>query len=367
MYPGKSIKQPRWIAFLLALVLAFGIASIPSGGAIALPEVGAPEDMGAWEPIPMASPSARTQSVHTVLLPNGKVLSANGSSFRSTIVKEENSNDFTFIEGVDVTKDDVVDNSTLLDPDTGKIVRVSSPPAMQYEQTNDLFCSGHVHLADGNVLFVSGTGRYYPGGSFTGNRQLNLYDWKSNTWSALPLMRDGRWYPTLVPLADGKIVIFSGLKVDDPGQINPSLEIYDPKAKKLHYIDLTKVKDSPFNTRLDGADPYDTIDLYPRVFPLADGRLFITGDEAGIGGVLVPHTSKKSYFMSVLEEDGELSVRFEAGPERFEPSKAYGTALQVPNSEDVLLLGGITARRLSRRQKVSRAMCPAPRDAGKIH
>ena len=68
----------------------------------------------------------------------------------------------------------------------------------------------------------------------------------------------------------------------------------------------------------------------------------ITGDEAGIAGVLVSHASKKSYLMSIHEDaEGEFSVSFEVGPQRGEPSKAYGTALQVPNSEDVLLFGGI--------------------------
>ena len=67
----------------------------------------------------------------------------------------------------------------------------------------------------------------------------------------------------------------------------------------------------------------------------------ITGDEAGIANVLVPHTSKKSYLMSIHEDNGKLSVSFEVGPQRKETSKAYGTALQVPNSEDVLLIGGI--------------------------
>ncbi|MGK7926685.1 MAG: galactose oxidase early set domain-containing protein, partial [Spirulina sp.] len=133
-----------------------------------------------------------------------------------------------------------------------------------------------------------------------------------------------------------------GLRFGEPNQINPSLEIYDPKTQKLQYIDLTTVKNSPFNTFVEGEDVFDSIDLYPRVFPLADGRLLITGDEAGIIGVLVPHQSKKSYLMSVEETaNGQLSVSFERGPDREETSKAYGTAVQVPNSEEVLLLGGI--------------------------
>jgi hypothetical protein len=143
-------------------------------------------------------------------------------------------------------------------------------------------------------------------------------------------------------LADGKVVIFSGLKWAGPNQINPTIEIYDPKTGNLSYFDPTTIKNSPFNTKVENGDVYDSIDLYPRVFPLADGRLLITGDEAGIAGVLVPHSSKKSYLMSIKEDKtGKLSISFEVGPDRAETSKAYGTALQVPNSEDILLLGGI--------------------------
>ncbi|RUR75032.1 hypothetical protein DSM107007_49820 [Nostoc sp. PCC 7120 = FACHB-418] len=296
--------------------------------------------MGAWETLPMPPPEDRMQSVHTILLPNGKVLVVNGSSFRTTQVKEQENVDL--VEGVDVRNYDVINNTGLLDPVTGKFERIPSPPSIQAGETNDLFCTGHLQLSNGNILFVSGTGRYYPGGAFTGNRQINLYNWKTGTWSALKPLKQGRWYPSLISLADGKVVIFSGLKVDAPNQINPTLEIYDPKTEKLQYIDLTTIKNSPFNTKLKDVDSYDSIDLYPRVFPTADGRLLITGDEAGIAGVLVPHSSKKSYLMSVKENtEGALSVSFEVGPDRAESSKAYGTALQVPNSEDVLLLGGI--------------------------
>jgi hypothetical protein len=250
-----------------------------------------------------------------------------------------------FTEGVDVKNYDVINNTGLLDPKTGKIESIPSPPAFQNGTTNDLFCVGHLQLADGNVLFVGGTGRYYPGGRFTGTKQINLYEWKTGEWKNLGEMKEGRWYPTLTPLADGKVVIFSGLKWGGANQINPSIEIFDPKTEKLTYFDPRTIKNSPFNTKVEKVgtqDVYDSIDLYPRVFPLKDGRLLITGDEAGIAGVLVPHSSKKSYLMSIKEDaTGKLSISFEVGPDRLETSKAYGTALQVPNSEDVLLLGGI--------------------------
>ena len=342
----KSLNfRSRLISIFLIFVIALSLIFFRVNPAIA-EVVGSPETMGAWETIPLPPQEKRIQSVHTTLLPNGKILMANGSSFRSTLIKGNEG--YEFIEGVDLTNYDVINNTGLYDPATGKFERIPSPPALLYDQelkhtsTNDLFCSGHVQLANGDVLFVGGTGRYYPGGAFTGSKWLNLYHWRTGKWSNVGQMKDGRWYPTLVTLADGKVAIFSGLKFDKPNQINPSLEIYDPETNKLQYIDLTRIEDSPFNTKVENENVYDSIDLYPRIFPLADGRFLITGDDAGIAGVLVPHFSKKSYIMSLDSTDsGEVTVSFAVGDERKETSKAYGTALQIPNSEDVLLFGGI--------------------------
>ncbi|MEL6929786.1 MAG: galactose oxidase early set domain-containing protein [Cyanobacteria bacterium J06600_6] len=338
----------NWRSQIVSVLIIFAIALyfVFFQPEMALSAESNPATMGAWETIPLAPKGDRIQSVHTVLLPNGKILMANGSSFRSTL--ETENDEYKFIEGVDLTNYDVINNTGLLDPVTGTFERIDSPPAMVYDRelrhktTNDLFCSGHIQLANGDVLFVSGTGRYYPGGAFTGSKWLNIYHWQTNKWENVGQMHDGRWYPTLISLNDGKIAIFSGLKFGEPNQINPSLEIYNPKTNQLQYIDLREVKNSPFNTKVKSEDVYDSIDLYPRIFSLADGRLLITGDEAGIAGVLVPHFSTHSYLMSInTEESGDLSVSFELGDERPETSKAYGTALQVPNSEDVLLFGGI--------------------------
>jgi hypothetical protein len=322
-----------FLVFFLSLCLTF------LGWDVAI-AAGPKETMGKWTTIAMPPQEDRMQSVHTIVLPNGKVLMVNGSSFRSTLIEEDGK--YKFKEGVDPKNYNAINNTGLLDPETGKFERISSPPASQNGTTNDLFCLGHVQLADGNVLFIGGTGRYYPGGAFTGTKQINLYKWQTGEWKAIGETKDGRWYPSLIPLASGKVVIFSGLKWDKPNQINPSIEIYDPKTEKLQYFDPRLIENSPFNTKVEGEDVYDSIDLYPRVFPLKDGRLLITGDEAGIAGVSVPHFSKKSYLMSIQETDnGKLSISFEVGPDRLETNKAYGTALQVPNSEDVILLGGI--------------------------
>jgi hypothetical protein len=338
---AKKSRSKIIVAVFVAFILAVALTICGWENAIAVPKAGLKKEMGVWETVPMPPLENRMQSVHTLLLPNGKVLSFSGSSFRTTLVKDDNGKN-NFIEGVDVKDDQVINNSSLFNPKTEKFERIPTPPASQFGETNDLFCSGHLQLADGNILVIGGTGRYYPGGAFTGSRQVNLYNWQTGKWSNLGQLKEGRWYPSLIPLADGKIVIFSGLKLDAPNQINPSLEIYDPKTQKFHYIDLTTIKNSPFNTKLNDVDGYDSIDLYPRVFPTSDGRLLITGDDGGIAGVLVSQASKNSYLMSIKENgEGNFSVSFEIGPTKGETSKAYGTALQVPNSEDVLLLGGL--------------------------
>jgi len=320
---------------------------------------------GSWQAAPLPPEADRMQAVHSVLLPNGKVLLVNGSSFRTE-------HDGAFDESLDLAHPGWTDNSGLWDPATGTLQRIGSPEPMLFDPTigasgamtpNDLFCSGHLQLPDGNVLFAGGTGSYYPGGAFTGSKWLNLYDWKRNTWRTVGRMAGGRWYPTLLQLASGRVAIIGGLDFDEPNQLNTSLEIYDPASGALQAIDLTTVEGSPFNTRVVGDDVYDTIDLYPRIFPLADGRFLITGDEAGIEGVLVPHRSRNTYLMTIDEgsEGVPASVHFAAGPLRHETNRAYGTAVQVPGAEDVLLIGGIVGSNsisFGREGRIDRARFP---------
>jgi hypothetical protein len=319
----------------------------------ALDVEGGTAPQGSWQQAPLPAKSNRMQSVHSVLLPNGKVLMVNGSSFRTQYISPDPAKGEAgrFVESIDLARAGWSDNSGLWDPASGVLKRISSPAAMVFDETvgdkgemtaNDLFCSGHLQLSNGNVLFAGGTGSYYAGGAFTGSKWLNLYDWKQNKWSVVGRMQGGRWYPSLVELANGKVLIIGGLDFNEPNQINPLLEIFDPASSQIQSIDLRTIEGSPFNTKISGDDVYDTIDLYPRIFSLADGRFLLTGDEAGIEGVLVPHRSRNTYLMTITDAaDGRASVSFAAGPLRHETNRAYGTAVQVPGKEDVLLIGGI--------------------------
>jgi hypothetical protein len=346
-------RRHRPLQSLLAFALGLLILLAPAPVVQAALDHQLSTGQGYWETAPLPSPEARMQAVHSVLLPNGKVLMVNGSSFRTQYISPDpaNGEPGRFVESIDLGQAGWSDNSGLWDPANGSLKRISSPQPMLFDPSvgeqgamtaNDLFCSGHLQLPDGNVLFAGGTGSYYPGGAFTGSKWLNLYDWKRNEWRTVGRMGGGRWYPTLLQLASGKVAILGGLDFNEPNQINTSLEIFDPVSGAIQSIDLTTVDGSPFNTKISANGVYDTIDLYPRIFHLADGRFLITGDEAGIEGVLVPHQSRNTYLMAIEDSAaGQATVNFTPGPQRRETNRAYGTGVQVPASEEVLLIGGI--------------------------
>jgi hypothetical protein len=125
--------------------------------------------MGAWVLLPMpAKQGDRMQAVHIALLPDNKVLIANGSSNRNRLTPQGKVED-----GVDTTDYAVINNTSIFDPSlsdpyyqgkslveadftTPPFTRISSPPAELSGEPNDLFCSGHLHLPNGDVLLYGG-------------------------------------------------------------------------------------------------------------------------------------------------------------------------------------------------------------------
>ena len=100
--------------------------------------------------------------------------------------------------------------SYLWNPKTGVYTQGPSLP--------DLFCSGHAFLNNGVLLVAGGIGE--GAGSFM------VYKYKTNTWSQGPAMQGYRYYPTNVPLADGRQLILGGGTGD--GRENPLPQIWNP-------------------------------------------------------------------------------------------------------------------------------------------
>jgi YVTN family beta-propeller protein len=66
---------------------------------------------------------------------------------------------------------------------------------------HDMFCGGVVMLPDGRVLVNGGRNT---------TRLSSIFDWRTNTWSAIPNMQDPRWYNTSVALPNGTVFTASG-------------------------------------------------------------------------------------------------------------------------------------------------------------
>ncbi|MDF3293666.1 galactose oxidase early set domain-containing protein [Streptomyces silvisoli] len=99
---------------------------------------------------------------------------------------------------------------------------------------------------------------------FQGLRESYLFDPESERYVQVTSMSEARWYPTLVTLADNRVMAVSGL--DDMGQIIPGKnEIFDPATRRW----------SPGPTRY--------FPTYPALFLTKGGKLFYSGSNAGYG------------------------------------------------------------------------------------
>ena len=179
---------------------------------------------GQWSTLPYLMP---TDSVHTELLYNGKVLIIAGSKSTDGTPSKE---------------------AALWDPQAGTITTQSTSWYM--------FCNGMVAFPDGRVLIDGGTIQSNP---FLGSAQAAIYDPATNTFTNTANMAHGRWYPTLTTLSDGRIMTFSGLN-ETNGATNNAVEIYTVGSGwSSQYV-------------ANWTPP-----LYPRMHLLPSGNVFYSG------------------------------------------------------------------------------------------
>src|SRR5438309_8895685 len=92
----------------------------------------------------------------------------------------------------------------------------------------DMFCNGAVALPDGRVFINGGTTQYNP---FRGATNTSVFDPVNGSFTDLPRVLHGRWYPTVTTLGctydtkpcDVRILTFSGL--NETGITNTAVEI----------------------------------------------------------------------------------------------------------------------------------------------
>ena len=177
-----------------------------------------PSVVGQWS----AVQNLPYEAIHVSLLPNGKVL---------------------LWANYGLSK-----NATLWDP----LTNTSSPAATV---TYDLFCSGHTLLTDGRLLVTGGHIA-----DDVGYAHAILYDSVANSWTWLPDMNAGRWYPTNTPLPNGGVLVLSG-NIDTTTGVNRLPQVWQVSSN--NWRDLTTAQLSL---------PY-----YPRMFVAPNGKVFYAG------------------------------------------------------------------------------------------
>ncbi|MFN0212791.1 MAG: galactose oxidase-like domain-containing protein [Saprospiraceae bacterium] len=394
---------------------------------------------GSWESvIPKAGGGAigkslGMQTVHSIMLPSGKVLMSSGSSWRNTGPLEYypafsnpapgqgcfNLYDDPFRDSEISSYYQLVNNSAIYDPEENTFYRIPSPYPMEDPDDkthfipNDFFCAGHIPLPDGNPFFIGGTQYYYP--FRTGNKTTYIFDWKkelsiswpkidwrvdtataNSLWTFAGLMKRGRWYPTPVPLLDGRFAIFSGFVGFEKDylpmyqfEINHYVEFFDPRKfdrrdlkAAWRDIDVKTMKGSPFSTKLEfpqniknicyespfydklgiddknpGFKPpcdcperciednkYDAFKLYPHNYLLAKNKIYLTREGDWVS-LRTPNTefmrrTFSTYWMDISGTDDKPEVSFRPGPNRPDTITSYGTTYLDPNTGMVTLLGG---------------------------
>ena len=142
----------------------------------------------------------------------------------------------------------------------------------------DLFCSDQVQLANGTVLTAGGTNWYsepqvpgtpYGMAELQGVRGTRIFDPDSEKWTQSGPMNFGRWYPSLVTLPDGKVLVASGVtklikpmypdRPADSGTNVTQTETYDPTTGQ--WSD-------------NGPAAQRSLPLFPRLHLLPDGKVF---------------------------------------------------------------------------------------------
>jgi hypothetical protein len=209
--------------------------------------------MDNWEVVPLGHHGSEVLAIHAALLADGRVAYFSGSEHNA-----------------DQHNAGHVDHSRIWDPRTNVVRTIPSP-------AHDLFCCGHAFLGNGRLLVAGGTKTY----DYLGLKETTVFDGSvlppQNPWIPGPNMGGGRWYPTLVTLPDGTVVVVSGV-LDEPvpPPVNVAVEVFATHPPPGVWNHVGDQPDMPAG--------------YPRMHLLPDGQILCSTPMAGVCRVWSPIT-----------------------------------------------------------------------------
>ncbi|MEV4684976.1 galactose oxidase-like domain-containing protein [Streptomyces kurssanovii] len=261
--------------------------------------------------------------VHVAQLPTGKVLLFSFERIETNPTKET--------APTQVIGEENAGRAYLWDPQKGSgteaFKKVTPPTVMMPDGKNEprpapFFCAGHAFLPNGMLGVFGGN----LGGNHGSGAKLSLvFDPWTERWSLNQEMSVGRWYPSAVTGADGRILIMSGQSELGWATPTPIVE----RFPALSHDVPTSRSDVPENVPVDvfkAEAPYRHD--YPHLFSLRDGKIYGLGRDHDQQWLFDPATETRT----------SLADR----PDGF--MRNYGSAVPLPagfrGPDSVLVLGG---------------------------
>lgn len=225
-------------------------------------------------PWTIATNNSEILAIHAALLPTNQILMFGGS--------EHNANQNLSGDIADL------DNSRLFNLSGGTLIETIGSP------TTDVFCSGHSLLSDGRLVIAGGTKEWggpheghEHGLNFLGEHASWIYHPRARQWKRVRDMNfepgqsagGGRWYPTLVTLANGESLAVAGHPFEtDNRHNNDTPERYSPAADSWTLLTAERL-DVGIRSR-----------YYPRFHLLPDGNVFFVSPVSGACRIWNPFT-----------------------------------------------------------------------------
>lgn len=225
-------------------------------------------------PWTIATSNSEILAIHAALLPTNQILMFGGSEHNAAQNLSGNAAD--------------LDNSRLFNLGGGTLIETIGSP------TTDVFCSGHSFLGDGRLLVAGGTKEW--GGdhaghghglNFLGEHASWIYHPRARQWHRVrdlnfePGQSDGggRWYPTLLTLANGESLAVAGHPFQtDSRHNNDTPERYASSADSWTLLTAERL-DQGIRDR-----------YYPRFHVMPDGHVFFVSPLNGASRFWNPFT-----------------------------------------------------------------------------
>jgi hypothetical protein len=268
-----------------------------------------PQTIGAWT----GRISTPGLAINSILLPTGKILWF-AYPEKDTWYQARTGQDPEAVNWAE---------AYVFDPATGVSVRRDPPIDPGTNKPFNIWCAGQTLLRDGRVAVAGGNFKYYGAGGVNVYRGLDVvltFNPFNETWTYQGRMQDGRWYPTLTELADGRVAIVAGLNKAGTGDDN-DIELFTPSPDLNGVGSISGVGSAPFG-------------LYPHMFLGPDGNLHTIGPQKADSKII--NTSNFS-----VSDTTPLPARREWGAATPLPSGPAGpTKLLVQGGSDIDLTQG---------------------------